>query len=178
MFCVCRCEQSGKTAEYYRVHLLSLPNELSRINSKKKLNPITTLADSQPVKKRPLLLPSIQERITSALNESDTKQLQELVLDGYGDTLVGRTSWGEEARKFLKGLPHLMDQIKTMHASIINGDIGNVERILADDSSLARAKDENGLLPIHIATAHNQPEVVDYFVVNYPQSIHLKDSVR
>ena len=155
-----------------------MPNELSRINSKKKLNPITTLADNQPVKKRPLLLPNIQERITTSLHDGDAKQLQELVLDGYGDTLIGRTSWGEEARKFLKGLPHLMDQIKTLHASIINGDISNVERILADDSSLVRAKDENGLLPIHIATAHNRPEVVDYLITNYPQSIHLKDSVR
>ena len=156
---------------------MSLPNELSRINSKKKLNPLS-LTETQPIKRRPLLLPNIQERITTALHDGDAKQLQELVLEGYGETLFGRTSWGEEARKFLKGLPHLMDQIKTLHASIINGDIPNIERILSDDSSLIRAKDENGLLAIHIATAHNRPEVVEYLITNYPQSPQLKDSVR
>ncbi|CAG2100231.1 unnamed protein product [Medioppia subpectinata] len=151
---------SGKTAEYYRVHLLSLPNELSRINNRKKLNPISYTTDNSVAKKRPILLANTQERICQALHDGDAKHLQELVLEGYGDSLYGRTSWGEEARKFLKGLPHLMDQIKTLHASVIKGDIPTIERILSDDSSLIRARDENGLLPIHMATAHNQPEVV------------------
>ena len=136
-----------------------------------------SLTETHSTKRRPLILTYIQERITTALHDGDAKQLQELVLEGYGDSLFGRTSWGEEARKFLKGLPHLMDQIKTLHASTINGDLSNVERILADDSSLIRAKDENGLLAIHIATAHNRPEVVDYFIANYPQCLQLKDSV-
>jgi len=124
------------------------------------------------------LLPNVQEKISTALHDGDAKLLQELVLEGYGDSLFGRTSWGEEARKFLKGLPHLMDNIKSLHASITNGDISNVERILTDDSSLIRAKDENGLFPIHIAIAHNQPQIVDYMVTNFPQTVHFKDNVR
>jgi ankyrin repeat protein len=70
-----------------------------------------------------------------------------------------------------------MDNIKSLHASIINGDISNVERILTDDPLLIKAKDENGLLPIHIATAHNQPEIVNYMVVKFPATIHFKDNV-
>jgi ankyrin repeat protein len=70
-----------------------------------------------------------------------------------------------------------MDNIKSLHASIINGDINNVERILTDDPLLIKAKDENGLFPIHIATAHNQPEIVNYMVVNFPATIHFKDNV-
>lgn len=163
----------GKSAEYYRVHLLSFPNELSK-NTRKK--PTSFNLNAQPSKRKQILLQSVQEKITSALNKGDSKVLHELVMEGYGDHLFGRTSWGEEARKFLKNLPHLMDNIKTLQASIVNGDLKNVDRILTTDPSLIKAK-ENGLLPIHLATRSNQTEIVDYFIDNFPSTINTRDNV-
>lgn len=128
-------------------------------------------------KKKTVLLPSIQEKITSALNNGDSRQLNELVLEGFGDALFGKTSWGEDARKFLKGLPLLMDNIKSLHASITYGDLNNVDRILNINPSLLRSKDELGLMPIHLATESNQYHIVYYFAEKYPSSVFLKDNV-
>lgn len=124
------------------------------------------------------MLPGVQEKLSLALHDGDVKQLHLLVLEGYGDSLFGRTSYAEEARKFLKNLPHLMDNIKTLHASIVNGDLENVDRILSNDSSLIRAKDENGLYPIHLAAVSNQVEIVEHMIEKFPYLILLKDNVR
>ncbi|RWS24236.1 Tankyrase-1-like protein, partial [Leptotrombidium deliense] len=172
-------DTNNKTAEYYRVHLLPLPSELSKlsVNSKRRqtlngvgLSPIT--------KRRQILLPSIQEKITNALHDGDATQLQDLVLEGYGDAILGRSSWGEEARKFLKNLPHFMDNIKTLQASIANGDLTNCQRILQNDKSSCylRAKDENGLLPIHAAVYRNEREIVEFILNKVPSMVNVKDN--
>lgn len=129
------------------------------------------------VRRRPLLLPSTQEKITSALHGGDAQQLQELVLEGFGDALIGRSSWGEDARKFLKNLPHLLDNIKILHASIYNGDLDNVKRILEVDENLLKAKDESGLMAIHLAVSRNQSEIIEFLVEKYPSIINYKDHV-
>lgn len=78
-------------------------------------------------------------------------------------------------RKFLRGLPHLMDNIKTLHASIVNGNLDNVVHVLEQDANLTRAKDRNGMLPIHLATYYNQTEIVEYLARNFPNSVSLRD---
>uniref|UniRef100_T1JQL0 Uncharacterized protein n=1 Tax=Tetranychus urticae TaxID=32264 RepID=T1JQL0_TETUR len=166
----------GKTAEYYRVHFMPLPSELSRLAAHYKRKSGDGHQASSPLhKRRGILLPSTREKISNALHEGDASTLLELVLDGYGDALLGRASWGEEARKFLKGLPHLLDSIRTLHASIVNGELANVQRILDTDPNLIKAKDENGLMAIHLAVSRDQQEIVDYLLEKFPSCLQLKD---
>ncbi|KAI1292899.1 Serine/threonine-protein phosphatase 6 regulatory ankyrin repeat subunit B [Halotydeus destructor] len=165
---------NGKSAEYYRVHLLPLPNELSRLastNSKRKVPEILTPL----LRRRPTMLPSIQEKVSSALHGGDASQLYELALDGYGDAILGRSSWGEEARKFIRGLPHLMDKIKRLHKAIVIGDLETVQQALTAEPNLTRAKDENGFMPIHLATYHNNREIVEYLCRDFGNSVILRD---
>ena len=167
---------SGKTAEYYRVHLLPLPNELSRLtgNVKRRSNYVSD-GVSPLLRRRRVLLPSIQEKITTSLHDGDAPSLYELALDGYGDAMLGRCSWGDSARKFLRGLPSLLDNIKTLHASIVNGEMDNVIRILNIDPNLTRAKDENGLMACHLAAYYGQSEIVEYLARNFNSTVSLRD---
>lgn len=161
--------------------MLPLPAELSRlaVNSKRKNGDGHHQVLSPLHKRRGILLPSIREKISNALHEGDAGTLLELTLDGYGDALLGRASWGDESRKFLKGLPHLLDNIRTLHASISNGELSNVQRILETDPNLIRAKDENGLMAIHLAVSRDQPEIVDYLLEEFTSScLLLKDQVN
>lgn len=68
-----------------------------------------------------------------------------------------------------------MDNIKTLHASIVNGNLDNVVQVLNTDANLTRAKDRNGLMAIHLATYYNQAEVVEYLARNFPNSTTLRD---
>lgn len=157
---------------------MPLPSELSRLAAHYKRKSGDGHQASSPLhKRRGILLPSTREKISNALHEGDASTLLELVLDGYGDALLGRASWGEEARKFLKGLPHLLDSIRTLHASIVNGELANVQRILDTDPNLIKAKDENGLMAIHLAVSRDQQEIVDYLLEKFPSCLQLKDQV-
>ncbi|KPM11496.1 ankyrin repeat domain containing protein 37, partial [Sarcoptes scabiei] len=116
------------------------------------------------------LQPAIREKINNALHS------EELLLDGYGPELIGRTSYDEEARKFLKSVPHLMDTIDELHKTSINGDQENVMKILRKNQHLARTRDGNGFTPFHHAIIKNHLDLVNYFVEHFPWLINLKDN--
>lgn len=51
------------------------------------------------------------DKITHWLQSGDVEGLREFVNDGYGQYLVGKTSWNEEVRQFLKTVPtHLVSR--------------------------------------------------------------------
>ncbi|XP_074595598.1 uncharacterized protein LOC141850780 [Brevipalpus obovatus] len=164
---------AGRSAEYYRVHLLPLPAELSRHASKRKFPDANVLSPTMP--HRRIMLPGIKDKIISSLNDSDINGLLDLTMEGFGDSLVGRTCWGEEGRKFLKNLPHLLDCIRTLHTSIFNGELNHVKKLLQYDSNLLRAKDETGLMAIHLAVSREQTEIVQYIIKNYPFTLQHRD---
>ena len=166
---------NGKTASYYRVHLLPLPDELMRLTSNKRRGKSVDTIFSPIQRRRPVLLPSVQERITNSLYTGDVNELEQLVYDGYGDSVLGRITWGDDARKFLKSLPHLMDTIKSLHTAVINGDVVTVESCLNDNPSLLKAKDESGLMAVHLAALYNQIGMVEFIIEKYPFVITQKD---
>lgn len=47
----------------------------------------------------------VAEKLTSALQQGNSASIKELILDGHGKHLLGRTSWNEEVRQILKSLP-------------------------------------------------------------------------
>lgn len=45
------------------------------------------------------------DKINQWLQSGDVEHLKEFVHDGYGQHIVGKTSWNEEVRQYLKALP-------------------------------------------------------------------------
>lgn len=129
------------------------------------------------MKRRSSILPNVREQISTALQEGDVSKLHALTLEGYGKGLVGRSVWTDKARKYLKRLPQILESIRDFHSAILNGDVKKVESSLESDPSLIKAKDEYGLMAIHLAALRNQPEIVFYITNKFPNSIHLKDNV-
>lgn len=144
--------------------------------SRKKISKLGGYSPTMP--HRRLLLPSVKDKIAKAINKGDVDCFLELTLEGFGDALLGRTCFNEEGRKFLKNLPNLLDNIKVLHTSIINDDLNNVKQILDSEGSLIRAKNENGLMAIHLAITKNRPKIVEYLMNKFPITIHLKDQVN
>lgn len=48
------------------------------------------------------------DKINQWLQNGDVEHLKEFVHDGYGQHIVGKTSWNEEVRQYLKTLPHYL----------------------------------------------------------------------
>lgn len=52
-----------------------------------------------------------------------------------------------------------------------------MKELITSNEKLMRARDESGALPIHIATASESTDVLEYFIKNYPNTLNAKDSV-
>lgn len=103
--------------------------------------------------------------------------LQELILDGYAQELLGRTSFGEEARRLLKGIPATVETIRELQEADINGDQETVSRLLAENGQFARARDSNSFTLMHLSVVGGHLPMVNYFVDNFPNLTNLKDNV-
>ena len=108
---------------------------------------------------------------------SNVSHLTELVIEGYGQELLGRTSFGEDARRFLKSIPHSLETIREVQEAVITGDQDTVTRILSENGQFARARDSNSFTLLHLAVIGGHPNLVNYFIDNFPALINLKDNV-
>ncbi|XP_023231075.1 GATA zinc finger domain-containing protein 14-like [Centruroides sculpturatus] len=160
----------GRTADYYRTH--RMPTTLkSPLKPKTSPNLIQNQSEypTRPTKQ------GVMEKITSTLQKGDIEMLKEIVLEGYGKHLLGRTSWNEDVRQYLKTLPQYLATIRSLQEAVIAGDINTIEKRIKDDEKLLKSKDESGLTPIHLAIIHNKPEIVNYLTAKYPIVLNLKD---
>lgn len=126
---------------------------------------------------RRLIQPGVRDKIQSALHSGNVSLLQDLMIDGYGHELVGRTSFVEEARRFLKTIPQAMEAIRQLHESVVNGDQETAERILTEQPLYVRARDSNSFTLMHLAVVGGHFSLLNYFAENFPQMINLKDNV-
>ncbi|XP_054709445.1 myb-like protein X [Uloborus diversus] len=118
----------------------------------------------------------ILERMTAALQKGDVDLLHELVLEGHGKHLLGKSSWNEEAKVFLKELPTYLNNIKSFQESIRIGDVNKVKELVSTNEKLMRARDETGALPFHIAAAAGATQVLHFLGKNFPNMLNVKDA--
>ncbi|GFW23205.1 uncharacterized protein TNCV_3803051 [Trichonephila clavipes] len=121
---------------------------------------------------RPLL-----ERMTTALQRGDVDLLQDLVLEGHGKHLVGKTSWHDEVKNFLKELPTYLNTIQSFHDAIRKGDVDKVREHVSSNEKLMKARDDMGSLPLHIAASTDPSDVLDYLIKNFPNVVNAKDAM-
>lgn len=128
-------------------------------------------------KNRRLIQPAVREKINSALHLGNVGQLTELIIDGFGQELLGRTSFGEDARKLLKNIPHSLESIRELQEAVINGDQETLGRILTENAQFARVRDSNSFTLLHLAVVGGQMSLVNYLVENHPTLTATKDNV-
>lgn len=117
---------------------------------------------------------AVNEKLTAALQKGNPAEIRELILEGHGRHLLGRTSWNEEVRHLLKGLPQFLHQVSDVHESISRGDIERLKELAASDAQLLRARSDLGCHPIHAAIEARQLEAARLILDAFPAAINLK----
>ncbi|XP_015905859.2 uncharacterized protein [Parasteatoda tepidariorum] len=171
-------DNQGRSPEYYRTHQVPIPHKLN-LQQKKKLR-----SKSEPPLHKAKKLPGINggglpqvtmDKITGWFQSGDVDSIREFVSDGYGQHLVGKTSWNEDVRQYIKTLPsHLLSVGSAFHA-VERGDRESLEKQLQHDDSLLRTRNSDGVALIHSAVLHDQLNIINYFLDKYPQLLNLKD---
>ncbi|KAG8194826.1 hypothetical protein JTE90_017265 [Oedothorax gibbosus] len=175
-------DNQGRSPEYYRTHHVPIPHKLHQQQKKQRSK------SEPPPAHRPKKLPGIGggpggslpqvtlDKITQWLQTSDVDGLREFVHDGYGQHLVGKTSWNEEVRSYLKTVPtHLMILGSLFHA-VERGDLQSLDKQLRGGGEhLLKARDAEGSTLIHHAVRHDQIDVLNYLIDKHPYLMNLKD---
>uniref|UniRef100_A0AC34QFB3 Uncharacterized protein n=1 Tax=Panagrolaimus sp. JU765 TaxID=591449 RepID=A0AC34QFB3_9BILA len=161
-------DKYGHTPFYYRTH-------------GKRLN-MRTLKDNAVINQlisgqlnRPLLQ-DLEEDISDWIHTGNVGKLEELVLNGYADLLLGRNHQVDDsdAVGFLEVLPQYQAKIQAIHRAIEQGNLRAV-KLLTDRKKLALCRDGKGLAPLHKAVVFGRTDIAKYLIRNYPQSVNAMD---
>ncbi|PIO56504.1 hypothetical protein TELCIR_22096, partial [Teladorsagia circumcincta] len=92
----------------------------------------------------------LEEDIYDWIHTGNVGKLEELVLTGYGDLLLGRNHEVEDADSigFLEVLPQYQAKVQAIHKAVETGNLRAV-RLLTDRKKLALCRDSRGLSPLH-----------------------------
>ncbi|GFQ86589.1 uncharacterized protein TNCT_494191 [Trichonephila clavata] len=158
-------DSHGRTPDYYKTHLITLPNKaMMRARHPGSRGTETLNRYSKQ---------GVLERMTTALQRGDVDLLQDLVLEGHGKHLLGKTSWHDEVKNFLKELPTYL----SFHDVVRKGDVDKVREHVSSNEKLMKARDDMGSLPLHIAASTDSSDVLDYFMKNFPNVVNAKDAM-
>ncbi|KAG8192459.1 hypothetical protein JTE90_017989 [Oedothorax gibbosus] len=161
-------DNHGRTPDYYKTHLITLPNK--GIIRTRPVGGRATDTLNRYSKQ------GVLERMTTALQRGDVDLLQELVLEGHGKHLLGKTSWHEEVKTFLKELPAYLNSIQSFHEAIQRNDLDIVRDHISANDKILKARDDFGSMPIHLAAMTEPSDVLQYFAKNFPNLLNLKDA--
>ncbi|KAL3089107.1 hypothetical protein niasHT_023571 [Heterodera trifolii] len=164
-------DRYGHTPFFYRTH-------------GKRLN-IRTLKDNAVINHliagqlNRTLLQDLEEDITDWVHTGNIGKLEELVLNGYADLLLGRNHQVEDAEaiSFLEVLPQYQAKIHAIHKAIEQGNLRAV-KLLTDRKKLALCRDGRGLAPLHKSIVFGQTDIAKYLIRNYPQSVNAMDQSK
>ncbi|XP_054706765.1 poly [ADP-ribose] polymerase tankyrase-2-like [Uloborus diversus] len=117
----------------------------------------------------------VMDKITKWLQNGELDHIKEFVHEGYGQHLVGKTSWSEDVKHYLKTVPvYLMNLGSAFHA-VEKGDIATLDKHVTSDENLLKAKNSEGSTLIHHAVLHDQLNVLNYFLDRHPSILNNKD---
>ncbi|XP_037077094.1 uncharacterized protein LOC119098278 [Pollicipes pollicipes] len=143
--------------------------------------------DRESTTSEPPPSPRLDEKdVTSAqidtwIRQGDLEKLEQVLVDGHGDSLRGKTAWNEQARGILKAAPAFMEQIAAIHIAAARGDVAEVKELArikgphSKSAKLVQSLDEQGRLPLHLAAWYGHTPVIQFLTERYPAGVHILD---
>ncbi|GMT20603.1 hypothetical protein PFISCL1PPCAC_11900 [Pristionchus fissidentatus] len=164
-------DKHGHTPFYYRTHGQRLNVRMMKDNAV-----MSQLISGQLNR---ILLQDLEEDIYDWIHTGNIGKLEELVLTGYADLLLGRNHEVEDADSigFLEVLPQYQAKLQAIHKNVESGNLRAV-KLLTDRKKLALCRDSRGLSPLHKAIVFERTDIAKYLIRNYPQSVNAMDQKK
>ncbi|KAJ1373911.1 hypothetical protein KIN20_036444 [Parelaphostrongylus tenuis] len=164
-------DKHSHTPFYYRTH-----GERLNIRHIKDNTAMNQLISGQLSR---TLLQDFEEDIYDWTHNGNVEKLEELVLTGYGDLLLGRNNEVEDADSisFLEVLPQYQAKIQAIHNAVESGNLRAV-KMLTDRKKLALCRDTRGMSPLHKAIVFDRADIAKYLIRSYPHTVNAMDQKK
>ncbi|XP_050526053.1 uncharacterized protein LOC126896914 isoform X2 [Daktulosphaira vitifoliae] len=137
----------------------------------------------------PRALPMNHQEIKKLIKDGNIEKLEEKLLNGEGYKLIGLYSTNPKVKIFLQSVPIYMARIDMLQESGCKGNLRDMQVLLNNENSfknsykisstkLACSKDLNGVSVLHKAVYYDFPDIVEWLVKDYPQTVHVKDKTN
>ena len=107
------------------------------------------------------------EHIAKSVKSGNVEQLEIATLMGKGKQIIGKASWNDAARTYIKNVPNVMDDLEAMFKSVAEGDVEKAKSLFEKNKKYVFARDNQGRTPMHVAAFHGD--------LNLCKSIAKKD---
>ncbi|CAN8021378.1 unnamed protein product, partial [Ixodes persulcatus] len=174
------CAQYGHTPDFY----LEAPGELTLEQLKEGVSTPRSKKSKHRRKKsgenatgatfRGYSATGLKVQIREVIAQGNLEALEELVLHGHGDKLLGEISPNPVVQEFLDTVPGYMEQINDVHRAVVRGRLREVQTLM-NHKSLSLARDSLGATPIHKAIMHGHHEIVQHLAENFVECLSAKD---
>lgn len=101
------------------------------------------------------------------MREGNLGKLDQLVLSGCGDLLLGKKSNNPDTTIFLQELPQLLKTIESIHRAVRDGEAEGVKRFMTS-KRLALARDRHGCTPLHTGIIYEKSDIIRLIAANFP----------
>ena len=130
--------------------------------------------DSRPSSKE-AKVDKLNELIETWLKKGDIVRLEHVVIAGQGKRLLNKTSSIDSVQEFLDLVPAYLLKIKTIHDTVVRGNLNEVRQILTR-KRFALSRDHVGASPLHLAVLHGHIDLLIYIITEFPETIDGPDN--
>ncbi|KHJ47025.1 ankyrin repeat protein [Trichuris suis] len=123
------------------------------------------------------LLEDLESSIISWLDRGDVKNLEKLVLLGFGDMMLGLIDQARHRAsiKFLRQLPSYQAKIDAIHHAVERKDLQTLKE-LVKKNKLALARDRFGTTVLQKAVMNNDFNTVVWLLNKFPRVVDVQDN--
>ena len=104
-------------------------------------------------------------------------KLEIAVLLGKGKHILGKATWNDAARNYIKSVPSYIEDVNEMFKHATDGDLTKFVEILKKNKKYLFARDSQGRTPLHVAAQNGHAAVVKKVLSENAEYTQITDPV-
>ena len=117
------------------------------------------------------------EQIAKFVKAGNVEQLEIAVLLGKGKHILGKATWNDAARNYIKSVPSYIEDVNEMFKHATDGDLTKFVEILKKNKKYLFARDSQGRTPLHVAAQNGHAAVVKKVLSENAEYTQITDPV-
>lgn len=117
------------------------------------------------------------DQISKWVKTGNLEQLEIATLMGKGKQLLGKTSWNDATRNYIKNVQNVMDDLDAVFKCVAAGDVAKLKTLLEKNIKYVFARDNQGRSPLQVAAQNGQKEVTQCIIAENAEYTQITDPV-